>query len=290
MDYVFMTDTSCDLTPELANEINVEILPMEFQMEDKSYLHYIDARMMSLDEFYSKLKNGADVKTTQINYNSFINSFEPYLKAGKDVIYTGISSGLSGTYNTSLMAVKDLKEKYPERKIIAVDSLCDSAGLGYLVYLAGKKYNEGVSIDELAEFIENYRLKVCHWFVVEDLDQLKRGGRISSVSATFGKALQIKPLISVDDGGHLINVGKIRGKSNVIPTLIKHLERDSEDLKNNIVFIAHANNKDGALELQKRIKNLCKGTKICDIGPIIGAHVGSGMIAVLFTGTRNLKS
>ncbi len=290
MDYVFMTDASCDLTEELVNEVGVEVIPMEFHMEGKSYLHYTDCRMMSLDEFYGKLKKGVDSKTTQINYDSFTSNFENYLKAGKDVIYTGISTGLSGTYNTCMMAVKDLKEKYPDRKIIAIDSLCDSAGLGYLVYLAGRKYKEGATIEELAKFIEDTRLKVCHWFIVEDLDQLKRGGRISAVTATFGKALQIKPLISVDDGGHLINVGKIRGKSNVIPSLVKHMERDGEDLKNSLVFVAHADNKEGALELKKQIKGKCKEVKICDIGPVIGTHVGSGMLAILFTGTRNLKS
>ena len=188
-----------------------------------------------------------------------------------------------------MIAVNALKEKYPDRKLIAIDSFCDSAGLGYLVYLAGKKYREGASIDELAKYIEDTRLKVCHWFVVDDLDQLKRGGRISAVTATFGKALQIKPLISVDNTGKLINVGKIRGKSNVIPCLIKHLERDSEDLKNNIVFVAHADNIEGAQQLSKAVKGMCKEVQICDIGPVIGTHVGSGMLAVLFTGKRNLQ-
>ncbi len=286
MDYVFMTDASCDLTPELVNEINVEVLPMEFEMEGKRYLHYTDARMMSLDEFYTKLKSGVISKTSQINYDSFYTAFENYLKAGKDVLYTGISLGLSGTYNTCMMAVKDLQEKYPDRKIIALDSKCDSAGLGFLVYLAGKKYCDGLSIDELAKYIEETREKVCHWFIVEDLDQLKRGGRISAVTATFGKALQIKPLIGVDSAGHLFNAAKVRGSSNVIPALVKHLEDEAEDLKNSLVFIAHADNKKGALEMQKTIKNKCKETKICDIGPVIGTHVGSGMLALLYLGRR----
>jgi DegV family protein with EDD domain len=286
MDYIFMTDASCDLTPQQANEIGVEVLPMEFEMEGKSYLHYTDARMMSLDEFYSKLKSGIISKTTQINYNSFLTAFENYLKAGKDVIYTGISGGLSGTYNTCLIAVKELQEKYPDRKIFAIDSLCDSAGLGFLVYLAGKKYAEGATIDELAQYIEKTRTKVCHWFVVDDLDQLKRGGRISAVTATFGKALQIKPLIGVKEDGALYNAAKVRGKSNIIPTLVKHLETEATDLKNSLVFVAHADNKEGALELQKAIKGKCKEVQICDIGPVIGTHVGSGMLAILFLGER----
>ena len=290
MNYVFMTDASCDLTQELINEIGVEVLPMEFHMEDKSYLHYPDCRMMSLSEFYDKLKGGVDSKTTQINYDSFYKSFENYLKAGKDIIYTGISTGLRGTYNTCMMAVKDLHIVYPDIKIIVIDSLCDSAGLGLLIYLAGKKYSEGAGIDELREYIEETRVKVCHWFVVEDLDHLKRGGRISAVSATFGKALQIKPLLSVDDEGRLVNVAKIRGKSNVVPSLVKHLERDAEDLKNSVVMIAHADNPEGAEKLKKAIKGKCKEIIVTNIGPVIGSHVGSGMLAVLFLGARNLKS
>lgn len=289
MDYVLITDASCDLSQELVDEIGVEVIPMEFHMEGKSYLHYTDCRMMSLDEFYTKLKNGVESTTTQINVNTFTNCFESYLKAGKDILYAGICTGLSGTYNTCMIAVKDLQEKYPDRKIIVIDTMCDSVGLGFLIYLAGKKYKEGASIDELAEFIEDTKLKVCHWFIVEDLDQLKRGGRISSVTATFGKALQIKPLIGVDDGGRLINAGKVRGKSNVIPTLVRLTGRDAEDLKNSLVMIGHAYNKEGALELQKQLKGKCKDIKICDIGPIIGTHVGTGMLATLFLGKRSLN-
>ena len=290
MNYVFMSDVSADLTQNLVNEIGIEIIPMEFHMEEKSYLHYPDCRMMGLDEFYTKLKNGADSKTSQINYNTFTTYFENYLKAGKDVIYTGISSGLSGTYNTCLMAVNDLKEKYPDRKIIAIDSTCDCVGLGLLVYLSAKKYNEGVSIDELEDYINDMKTKICHWFIVDDLDQLKRGGRISAVTATFGKALQIKPLLSVDETGALVTAGKVRGKSAVIPTLLKYIERDGVSAKENVAFIAHADNIEDAKELQKKVKTYCKDVQICDIGPVIGSHVGSGMLALTFVGNRNYNA
>ncbi len=289
MDYVFMTDASCDLNQQQVNDVKVRVIPMEFQIGDKTYLHYPDCRMMGLDEFYSHIKAGEDVKTTQVNYGTFIKYFEEYLRAGKDVLYTGISGGLSGTINTCRMAVEELKEKYPDRKIVIIDSLCDSAGLGYLIYLAGQKYVAGATIEELAQYIEDIRLKLAHWFVVEDLDQLKRGGRISGVAATFGKALQIKPLISVDDTGKLVNVAKIRGKSNVVKTLVERFERDGVDTKKNTIFIAHADNEEGAKELYKAIKSKCKSVQICEIGPVIGAHVGSGMLAILFTGSRNLQ-
>lgn len=290
MQYVFMTDASCDLTQKQVNEAGVKVLPMEFQIEDKYYQHYPDCRMMALDEFYATLKTGVIPKTTQINYMNFKHYFEPYLKAGKDVLYTGISTGLSGTYDTCMIAVKELEEAYPQRKIVVLDSRCDSAGLGLLVYLAGKEYQKGATIEELAQFITDTRDEIAHWFVVDDLDQLKRGGRISAVTATFGKALQIKPLISCDETGKLVNVGKVRGKSHVIPTLEKYAKRDAIEPKKNIAFVAHADNLEGAKELRKAIKGMFKEVQICDIGPVIGAHVGSGMLAVVFKGKRDLTN
>lgn len=289
MDYVFLTDASCDMPVELIQEIGLDVIPMEFTMEDKSYLHYHDARMMSLDEFYSKLKSGVRSTTSQVNYNTFCTYFEQYLKAGKDVLYTGIASGISGTYNTSLMAINDLKKKYPDRKIISIDSTCDSLGLSLLLYICGQKYKDGCSIEELENAINEVKVTVCHWYVVDDLEHLKRGGRISAVTATFGKALQIKPLLSVNATGGLINVAKIRGTSNVINNLINRYDEDAINPKENIVFIAHADNKEGALEMQKRMKSKCKKCYICDIGPIIGSHVGAGLLAITFTGKRNLS-
>ena len=287
MNYVFMTDASCDLTQKQVDEIGVRVLPMEFQIDDKCYLHYPDCRMMKLDEFYKIIREGAYPKTSQINFESFKNYFEQYLKAGKDVLYTGIPTGLSGTFNTCMIAVSELKEKYPDRKIIAIDSTCDSAGLGLLVYLAGKKYAAGADIEEVAAFIEETKSNIGHWFVVNDLEQLKRGGRISAVTATFGKALQIKPLISCDETGKLVNVGKIRGKSNITSTLVKYIKRAGENLKKSTVFIAHADNLEGAKELKKAIRAMCRDVQICDIGPVIGSHVGCGMLALVFQGKRN---
>ena len=267
MNYVFMTDASCDLTQKQVDEVGVRVLPMEFQIEDKCYLHYPDCRMMKLDEFYEIIREGAYPKTSQINFESFKTYFEQYLKAGKDILYTGIPTGLSGTYNTCMIAVEELREKYPKRKII--------------------KYKEGMDIEELAAYIEETKKHVAHWFIVDDLDQLKRGGRISGVAATFGKALQIKPLISCDETGKLINAGKIRGKSNMTSTLVKYVKRDGENLKKSIIFIAQADNMEGAKELKKALKGMCKEVQICDVGPVIGSHVGPGMLAVIFNGKRN---
>lgn len=289
MKYIFMTDASCDLRDDLVDEIGIRVIPMEFEIDGNCYLHYPDCRMMKLDEFYGYIREGKVPKTTQINIDGFKHYFEPYLKAGKDILYTGIATGLSGTFNTCKIAAEELLEKYPKRKIVLIDSCCDSAGLGYLVYLAGKKYAAGASLEEVASYIDETKQKIGHWFVVDDLDLLKKGGRISSVAATFGKALQIKPLLSVDETGKLVNVGKIRGKSNVIPALVERFKRDSRDMKKETAFVAHADNPEGAKELKKAVKSLCKKVEICEIGPVIGSHVGTGMLAVLFLGERNLK-
>jgi DegV family protein with EDD domain len=262
---------------------------MEFIMNEKSYLHYLDAREMSLDKFYADLKSGIDSKTAQINAATFADYFESYLKDGKDVLYIGFTSGMSGTYLRATEAAKELEEKYPDRKVVVVDSLCASVGEGLLMYYVGRKYkNEDPTLEELRLYAENLKMNCCHWFVVDDIEQLKRGGRISAVTATFAKALQIKPVISVDNEGKLINVGKIRGANGVYDALIKKMQRDGEDYKNQTVLIGHADNIAGAKELEKRVKPLVKGTMICDIGPVIGTHVGSGMLAILFLGKRNI--
>ena len=158
------------------------------------------------------------------------------------------------------------------------------------MYYIGKKYkNDKPSSEDIIKFAENVKMRVCHWFVVDDIDQLKRGGRISSVTATFAKALQIKPVLSVDTDGKLVNVGKIRGSNNVYDLLIKMLERDGDEIDRQTVIVAHADNIDGAKELKKRVKGLVKNVHIFDIGPVIGTHVGSGMLALCFLGTRKTE-
>lgn len=288
MDYILLTDSSCDLPDKIAKDLKIEVLPMEYQMENKIYKYYLDAREMSLEDFYSKLESGIYATTTQINYDSYVNYFEPYLQSGKDILYVCISQGLSGSYNTCKIAVNDLQEKYPDRKVYIVDPCSDSAGQGLLMYYAGQKYNEGYSIDRLRDYIEDIKLKICHFFVVDDLDHLKRGGRISAVSATFGKALQIKPMLSVDETGKLVTVGKIRGTNKVYEEFAKKIKRDGIDLKNQTVFIAHADNAEGAEKLAELVKPLVKEAVITKIGPVIGAHVGCGMMALLFMGKRNI--
>ncbi|MCI6652795.1 MAG: DegV family protein [Ruminococcus sp.] len=289
MNYKLFCDSTCDLTDSLAKELDIEIIPMQFCLDDKNYKHYLDEREMSMEDFYKALKNGADAKTAQVQFDTFAEHFEPVLKEGKDIIYICFTSGMSGTYNTCKIAVEELKEKYPERKITVIDSLCASAGEGYLAYLAGKKMQEeSPSFDELCKYIEDMKMKIVHWFVVDDLDQLKKGGRIGALSATFGKALQIKPLISVDNEGKLLAVAKIRGNAKVFTTLVDRIKRDGVDLENQTIFVAHAECPEKAEKLKELLSPLVKEVITVKIGPIIGTHVGQGMCAALCVGERNL--
>ncbi|MEE3427624.1 MAG: DegV family protein [Ruminococcus sp.] len=289
-DYVLITDSTCDLTYDIAKKTNLEVMPMVFLMEDKVYNHYLDCREMSLDIFYNNIRRGIESKTTQISYNSYLEYFEKFLKDGKDILYVCFTSGLSGTFNTSRIAARDLKENYPDRKITILDSKCASIGQGLLMYYVANKFkNDKPDMDELAEYTESLKMNVCHWFVVDDIEHLKRGGRISAVTATFAKALQIKPMLSLDDDGKLVNVGKVRGANNVYDALVKKMQRDGFDYGKQTVFIGHADNIEGAKELKKKIKGLVKDVEILEIGPVIGTHVGTGMLALTFTGERNLQ-
>lgn len=289
MSFVLVTDAVCDLNADLVESLGVKVLPMEFTIGDKVYKHYPDCREMSIKDFYQAIREGAMPTTSQININSFSKFFEPVLKEGRDILYLCFTSGLSGTYNTCMIAVSDLLEKYPERKIKVVDSACASLGEGNLVYHVAQKVNGGATFEEACQYAEETKIKVAHWFVVDDLEHLKRGGRISSLSATFGKALQIKPLLSVDDDGHLITVAKIRGYLKVFDNLVDRLVRDGDNIESQTVFIGHADNLEGAEKLKRMVEPLVGKAIIVNIGPVVGAHVGAGMLALTFIGKRNYK-
>jgi DegV family protein with EDD domain len=285
-DYIIVTDATCDLPVEILRDSDIEVIPMEFIMEDKVYSHYPDERQMAVSEFYNHLKMGRMSTTTQINYNKYKTVFTDILKQGKDVLYICFSSGLSGTYNGSRLVIDDLKEEFPDREIISVDSLSASIGEGLLVYLAALKKQEGFSIDRLKHWIETKRFEICHWFAVDDLEHLRRGGRINAVQASVGSILDLKPILSVDREGKLVTAAKIRGKKKSYRYLIQKLMEDGEKVENETILIGHANCVEDAKNLQQLLleENLAGKAVICNIGPIIGSHTGAGMLAVTFVG------
>ncbi len=283
-NYVIFTDSACDIKPELLNKWGVPFISLTFRFEgDENEYSNND---MTADDFYAKMREGGIAKTSAINPEAFAKAFEEILKQGSDILYLGFSSGLSTTYNSGRIAADELAEKYPERKIICVDTLAASAGQGMLVYLAAEKKNSGADIEETAQYIEDIKLKLCHWFTVDDLVYLKRGGRISPTVAFVGNLLGIKPVLHVDNDGHLINMFKVRGRKASIAALADKLGELALDKKDGTVFISHGDCLSDVKILEETLKKSygAKVNVIADVGPVIGAHSGPGTIALFFVG------
>ena len=282
--YQIVTDSTSDLTPKLVEELGVTVIPMEFIIGDEVYHNYPDAREMSSKEFYARLRAGEMSKTNQINTITFLETFEPYLQNGLDVLYIGFSSSLSGTYERALEAIRQLKEKYPERRVVPVDSLAVSMGEGLLVYYAARRQQEGATIDEAAEWVSVNRFSLSQYFTVDDLNHLKRGGRLSAAAALFGSMLGIKPVLRIDDEGHLIPAAKVRGRKQSLDTLLNQMEKTIQQPERQTVFIVHCDSPDDAKYLYKQTKSRVhpKELIVNDLGPILGAHTGPGGIAIFY--------
>ena len=283
--YRIITDSACDMGVYLSEwgvpSIN---LTLKFDGEDK---------IQRNDEiepvaFYNRMREGGVAKTSAVNPEEFALVFEPILAAGEDILYLGFSSGLSTTCNSGRIAANKLAEKYPERKIVVVDSLSASAGFGMLVYLAVKKREEGATLEENAEYITSLVPRMCHWFTVDDLVYLKRGGRISPTVAFVGGVLGIKPVLHMDNEGHLVSKFKVRGRRASIKALADKLGELMTDKSQGPVFICHADCADDAALLSSMIKETYGlDTDITVFtGPVIGAHSGPGTLALFFIGNE----
>lgn len=288
MRYRILTDSTGDLTPELVQELDLTVIPMEFTVDGKSYRNYPDGHEMSAKDFYDLLRAGKTSTTAQINSHEFTEWADPILQAGEDLLYIAFSSGLSGTCQSALLAKQELSEKYPDRKILVVDSLCASMGEGLLVYYAAKMQQEGKSIEEVYQWLQENKLHLCHWFTVDDLNHLKRGGRVSSAAALFGTMLGIKPVLHVDDAGHLIPVAKIRGRKQSLDALVAHMEETVTEPEKQVIFISHGDCLQDAQYVADKIREKWKVKDIVlnEIGPVIGTHSGPGTVALFFLGSK----
>ncbi|MDF2632616.1 MAG: DegV family protein [Caproiciproducens sp.] len=285
-DYKIITDSTSDLSPKLISEMDIEVIPMTFTIGENSYCNYPDERDLSSHEFYDRLRAGEFSTTNQISPVTFIEIFEPILKSGQDVLYIAFSSGLSGTYNNARLAVGELGGKYPQRKIYAVDSLAASMGEGLLVYNAVQKKKEGLSIDEVRDWVTENRGRLAHWFTVDDLNHLKRGGRVSGAAAFVGTVLGIKPVLHVDSEGHLIPMEKIRGRRQSLNTLLSHMEKAVEEPESQMIFVSHGDSLQDAQYIAEQVRKKfnVKAIEINPIGPVIGTHSGPGTIALFYLG------
>ncbi len=287
-DYIIITDSCADLPMSIYNELQIQCIPLSFLLEGTSYQNHPDQSSMKFSEVYAKLRDGANITTSAVNVEEFRNAFLPHLKEGKDILYLGFSTGLSGTCSAGTIAAQELMEEFPHRTITVVDTLCAALGQGLLVYLTAKKKAAGATLAEAAAYAESIKPNLVHWFTVDDLFFLKRGGRLSGATALVGSALGIKPVLHVDDEGHLVKVSTVRGRKNSLKELAKKMAETAIDPQNQTIFIAHGDCLEDARFLADCIKETCgyKDILIDYVGPVIGAHSGPGTIALFYLGTQ----
>ena len=249
-EYKILTDSTTDLSPQLVAQTGVTVLPMTYTIGEKSYRNDPEETDLSSGDFYDMLR------------------------------------GLSGTFNSARIAFEDLSAEYPEHKFLAVDSLCASMGEGLLVYHAAQQQKAGRSIEETARWLEENKLHLAHWFTVDDLNHLKRGGRVSGAAAFFGTMLNIKPVLHVDDAGHLIPMEKVRGRKASLDALVAHMEKDAVDPASQTVFISHGDCRADAEYVADLVREKfgTQDIRIHSIGPVIGSHSGPGTVALFYLG------
>ena len=286
-DYVILTDSGTDLTMEKAKEVDVRVLDL-MVIKEGDPTPYLNSEV-DVKEFYDFLRTKKTATTSAINSDTFSEEMEKIINEGKDVLYLGFSSGLSNTFNAGRIAAEEMSKKYPDAKVYACDTLCASLGEGLLVYLAAKKRLEGASIDEVRDFVEENKLHLCHEFTVDDLMFLKRGGRVSATTAVIGTALGIKPVMHVDNEGHLVKVGTARGRRASIDALFNRVKERAVDIENQTVFICHGDCIDDANYLAGRLTGelgVKEAVYIGYTGVVIGSHSGPGTLAVFYLGTE----
>lgn len=281
-EYVILTDSGADLPADIVAQLGIGVVDLVLQIGNESKLNgEVDPK-----EFYALLREKTPITTSAVNMERFKEFFEGYLKEGKDVLYLGFSSGLSATYIAGRNAAEELAEAYPESKILTVDTLAASLGQGLLVTLAAQKKAAGATIDEVCAFVSENRLKLCHWFTVDDLFFLKRGGRVSAATAVLGTMLAIKPFMHVDNEGHLINVSKVRGRRASIDAMFDKLVATAIDPEEQLYYICHGDCLDDAEYLRDKIKAKYPSCEVMIgyTGTVIGAHSGPGTLALFFLG------
>lgn len=283
MSYRIITDSCCDLPTELLTKMNITVVPLTLLFRGKTRE---DAHDKTLPALYAALRKGEAASTSAVNPSRWEKAMEPILAQGEDLLVLAFSSGLSTTYQSANIAAEELRRQYPQRKISVVDTLSASLGQGLLVWYACKKQAEGLPLEEVTAWCEENKLHLCHWFTVDDLMYLKRGGRIGAGTALLGTMLGIKPVLHMDDVGHLVNVSKARGRKAAIEALVQKLTELGNGFDNSTVFISHGDCPEDAAYLAQRLREQCgvKRVTIGYVGAVIGSHSGPGTLALFFLG------
>lgn len=287
-DYVILTDSCCDMTAEMAEELGLVILPLMFHMQERDYRNYPDGREISFPDFYARMRAGEEVTTSAVNVGDFEVAMRSILEQGKDILCINFSSALSTTYQSAVIAAGDLQSEFPDAQIKVADSLSASLGQGLLLWLCAQRKKQGGTLEEVYQYALDTRKRVCHWFTVDDLNHLKRGGRVSAAAALFGTMLSIKPVLHVDDQGRLIPVSKTRGRRASLLSLVDEMEKSALDPAGQTVFISHgdcaADAEFVAGEVRRRFG--VQNVYINYVGPVIGSHSGPGTIALFYLGQQ----
>ena len=287
-DYVIMTDSCCDLTDQMARDLELEVLPLTMHMDGQDYPNDLAGTAISNQEFYKRIRAGKLATTSAVNVGQFQDAMRRVLESGRDIVCVCFSSALSTTYQSAVIAAEDLRAEFPEAEIHVVDSLSASLGQGLLLYLAVEQKRKGLTAAELAKWVENNRLTVCHWFTVDDLNFLKRGGRVSATTALLGTMLSIKPIMHTSDEGKLVPVSKARGRKAAIAALLDKIEALGIHPEKQTMFICHADCEEDAKAVAQTIQDRF-GTHtvhINYIGPVIGSHTGPNTMGIFFVGTQ----
>ena len=281
--YVITSDSTCDLPQKILSDYNLTILPLSYSI---SGVEYSGDNTLSIEEFYAKMRAGEMTKTSQLVPEYVEKTFEKIINDGFDILHLGFSSGLSGSYNNARIAMEELKQKYPDSKIRVIDTLCASMGEGLFLYKACELKKQGKTLDEVADWCEENKLHLCHMFTVDDLMHLHRGGRVSKTSAIAGSILGIKPKLHVDNEGHLIPIGKIRGRKQSLEALVNEMDKRIGSYKNDVIGISHGDCLEDAEYVKKLIEKKygIKKFIINHVGPVIGSHSGPGTVALFFMG------
>jgi DegV family protein with EDD domain len=288
MGFTIVTDSSANLNNEIIDQYGIEILSLMYRIGDKEYSSYIKGEKNDLAPLYAIMRNKENVTTSSISPGVCNDMFDMLLKQGQDVLYLGFSSALSATYQTASIALKQLAEGYPERKVYCVDTLAASLGQGLLVTYAAKLKESGKSIEEVYDWVMENRLHLCHWFTVEDLFFLQRGGRVSKSTAIVGTLLDIKPVMHMDNEGRLIPVSKVRGRKKSLNALVDQMEKTAINPGSQMVYISHGDCLEDANYVKDQIhtKFGVENFLIQYVEPVIGAHSGPGTVALFFLGTE----
>ena len=267
-EFVIMTDSCCDLPAEMAQELNVMVQPLSLLLDEKSYCNYLDGREIGFKEFYDYMRAGKLGSTSAVSVGQFEDAMRSVLAEGKDILYIGFSSGLSTTYQSAAIAAESLREEFPDAEIRTVDSLCASMGQGLLIWLCAQQKKAGKTLAEVYDYCVETRLHLCHWFTVNDLNHLKRGGRVSAATALVGTMLSIKPVLHV--------------------AMVDEMEKSAINPAEQTIFLSHGDCLEDAEFVAAEIKKRF-GTEtfhINYVGPVIGNHTGAGVVALFFLGEK----